>query len=102
MVKLLGYLLILALIIAIITSPSSDKFNRFAQEKAGNSVCKPYVEYQSYKIIFSVFGIGHIRECKTVNGIYNPQTGTRVGNVGFPVYGDTQTYLGLFGTFWKL
>jgi hypothetical protein len=103
MLKWTGYILIIVLIIAIITAPSEEKFTKFANSKAGSPACKPYVDYQSYKVIVTVFGIGHIRECKTTNAIYNPQTGQNVkSNVALPVYGEKQTYLGLFGTFWKL
>lgn len=101
--KWIGYILLLALIIAIFTVPSEEKFKKFAESKAGNSTCKPYVDYRSYKLIVSFFGIGHIQECKTTTGIYDPKTGRTVtSNIALPVFGEKQTYLGLFGTFWKL
>jgi hypothetical protein len=102
MLKWIGYILLLALIIAMITSPSEEKFKKFAEDNASAAVCKPYVDYQSYKVIVTVFGIGHIKECKKTTGIYDPQTGRTVGNIALPVYGEQQTYLGLFGKFWKL
>ena len=102
MLKWIGYILLIALVIAIITAPSADKFAKFANNKTDSSACKPFVDYRSYKLVISVFGIGHIKECKGTTGIYNPQTGQTVGKVAFPVYGEQQTYIGLFGTFWKL
>jgi len=102
MLKWIGYLLIAALIIAIITSPSADKFTKFANNKTDTSACEPLVDYRSYKVIVTVFGIGHIKECKGTTGINNPQTGQTMGKVALPAYGGEQTYLGLFGTFWKL
>ena len=102
MLKWISYLLIIALIIAIITAPSADKFTEFANNKMSGSACKPFVDYRSYKLIVTVFGIGHIKECKGTTGIYDPQAGKTVGNVPIRSYGDPQRYLGLFGTFWKL
>jgi hypothetical protein len=54
-------------------------------------------------VIVTVFGIGRLRECTGTKGIFDPQTGqTMNSNVALPVYGEEQTYLGLFGRFWKL
>ena len=102
MLKWIGYILLIALVIAIITAPSADKFNKFADEKAGSSSCKPFVDYRSYRLVVTVFGIGHVKECTGTTGIYDPQTGKTMGKVAFPVYGKSETYLGLFGKFWKL
>ncbi len=102
MLKWIGYILIIALIIGIITAPSSEKFTKFANGKTDSSTCKPLVDYRSFKLIVTVFGIGHIKECKGTTGIYNPQTGKTMGNIAIPSYGESQTYLGLFGKFWKL
>jgi hypothetical protein len=101
--KWVSYLLVIALIIAIITSPSIEKFKKFANNTVGDSsVCKPLVDYNSYKVVISVFGIGHIKKCTGTSGIYNPQTGKPMPGIALPVYGESETYLGLFGTFWKL
>jgi hypothetical protein len=101
MLKWIGYLLLAALIVAIFTAPSEDKFKKFAYTKVNTSVCQPYIDYSAYKVIVTVFSIGHVKEC-VKTGIYDPQTGRTVGTAYFPMYGKTQTYLGLFGTFWKL
>jgi hypothetical protein len=100
--KWIGYILIIALIIAIFTAPSAEKFNKFAEEKTAGSTCKPYVEYKNYKLLVSVFGIGYLKECKGSTRIYDPKTGKYVGNVALPNYSESQAYLGLFGRFWKL
>lgn len=100
--KWIGYLLVIALIIAIITSPSAEKFQKFANNKADSSVCKPLVDYNSYKVVISVFGIGHIKKCTGATDLYNPKTGKPMPGIALPVYGESETYLGLFGTFWKL
>ena len=103
MLKWTGYILLLALIIAMITSPSEEKFTKFAYSKADSSACKPFVDYRSYKIMVGFFGIGHIQKCKKTTSIYDPKTGqTLKNNIALPVYGETETYLGLFGIFWKL
>jgi len=102
MLKWIGYLLLLALLIAMITAPSTEKFTKFANEKINDSTCKPLVDYRAYKIAVTFFGIGHIKECKGTTGIYDPQSGKIVGKIAIPTYGESQTYLGLFGKFWKL
>ncbi len=103
MLKWIGYLLLIALIIAIITAPSTDKFIKFANDKTSGSACKPLVDYRSYKAVVTFFGIGHITECKKgTTGIYDPQTKQTVGNLAIPAYGERENYLGLFGKFWKL
>ena len=101
MFKWIGYLLVAALIIAIITAPSEENFKQFALEKTDTTNCAPYIDYKSYKVIVTVFGIGHLKECKKTS-IYNPQTGGTVGKAGIPSYGEDQAYLALFGKFWKL
>lgn len=103
MIKFLGYLFLIIIVAAIITAPSSDKFKKFAYSQADTSACKPFVDYQSYKIIFSVCGVGHYRVCRETRRILNQQTGTYMDSkAAIPVYGEQQTYLGLFGKFWKL
>lgn len=100
--KWITIILVALLIVAIITAPSQDRFQKFAAEKTKDAPCKPYVDYRQYRIVVTVFGIGHMRECKTPAALFNPATGTTVTGVQLPVYGETETYLGLFGTFWKL
>lgn len=102
MLKWIGFIIVITLIAAIVTAPSEDKFKKFASEKFDTTACKPYIEYRSYKAIANVFGLGQIKECIKTTGIYDPKTGKTVGNVAIPVYGEKQTYLGLFGKFWKL
>lgn len=103
MVKFFGYLFILLLLAAVITAPSSDKFRSFANNQVDTTTCKPFVEYEAYKILFTVCGVGHLRACKETRRIYDPKTGTYLDSKSaIPVYGEQQTYLGLFGRFWKL
>lgn len=103
MLKWIGYILIILLVVALVTAPSEEKFKKFAAGKTTSSNCNPWIDYKSYKIGFTLFGIGHIKECKGTTNIYNPQTGMTVkSNIVLPTYGESETYLGLFGKFWKL
>lgn len=99
MLKWLGIILLLALIVALITVPSQKKFEKFAEGKVNTSACKPLLIFQGYKI----FSIGYVSECGDISKIYDPKTGNYIKtNIGVPVYGKRQKYLGLFGKFWKL
>lgn len=97
--KWIGYLLLAALILATITSPSEKKFEKFITEKFEKGTCKPLVIRQSYK----VFSIYKAQECTRVGQISKLGTNEVVTiNGGIPVYGKEVKYLGLFGRFWKL
>jgi len=97
--KWIGYLLLLALLVAFVTVPSQTKFEKFVSKKVSATACKPQITHQSYKI----FSLDYVSECTSVRQIKNLQTGEYVNtNIGLPVYGAKKKYLGLFGRFWKL
>ncbi len=104
MLRWLGYLLLLVLVIAFITSPSEEKFSAFIDTEMKNAACRPYIKHQAYGLFFlKAFSISSAKECKEIKKLKSLQTGTGLKtDVGVPVYGDTHTYLGLFGRFWKL
>jgi hypothetical protein len=97
--KWVGYLLLLAILIAALTVPSQSKFEKFVNDKVNSTACKPSISHYSYKI----FSLDYVSECTSVRKIQNLQTGEFVNtNIGLPVYGTRKKYLGLFGRFWKL
>lgn len=99
MQKWSGLILLLLLIVALITTPSKTKFERFAEKNVSSLACKPLTTVDHYKL----FSICSVSECKEVKQVYNPQTGQNSNlNIGLPSYGKKQKYLGLFGKFWKL
>lgn len=104
MLKAIGYLLIAALIIAFVTSPSKKDFTAFAYSKMDTVACKPAIYHKDYKVLFlKLFTISSAKECKEMKPLHNLQTSEPLNSkVGIGVYGKEETYLGLFGKFWKL
>jgi hypothetical protein len=104
MLKWIGYLLIAAVLIAIATSPSEKKFTAFAYKNVDTAACKPFISHKEYKILFlRFFTVSTVKECKEIKKLQNLQTNQPLNsNVGIPVYGQSKTYVGLFGRFWKL
>jgi hypothetical protein len=103
MLKWIGYILIAALVLAAITSPTEKKFQNFVYNKVDTTNCKPFVQHQAFRFLsVPVFSMNYVRECKRTNTLRDLKTGQPIGILAVPVYGDMQRYLGLFGTFWKL
>lgn len=104
MLKWIGYLLIVALIAAFATSPSEKDFKKFAYAKMDTVTCKPAIYHKDYKVLFlKLFTISSAKECKEMKPLRNLQTNEPLNSkVGIGVYGKEETYLGLFGKFWKL
>ena len=98
--KWIGYILLLAIIVAIFTSPSENKFRDFIYTRMDTTICKPFVSHKSYGVgPVHFFSINTARECKRVNHIESVKI---LKNAGVAVLGKEENYLGLFGKFWKL
>lgn len=104
MLKWIGYILIAAVLVAVFTSPSEQKFTAFIGTKMDTTVCKPSIKHRSYKILFlKFFTISTAKECKEIKPLRRLETNEPANtNVGIAVYGKEESYLGLFGKFWKL
>jgi hypothetical protein len=98
--KWIGYLLIGAVLIALITSPSERKFKSFIYGQTDTAACKPVIIHKSFGIFsLRLFSIGTAIECKKISGTESIKI-LRRKNIG--VLGKQEKYLGLFGKFWKL
>jgi len=113
-------LLVIAVIIAAFTAPSDQKFADFiSKEKGGDTMtCKPMVGKTSYAKILSVklFSFHFVNYCevsKTTFGKAGIRLGgekatggdsvaVAIGRIGINKITKSESYLGLFGTFWKI
>ena len=103
MLKWIGYILLAAVVVALITAPSEKKFSKFVYNNMDTTACKPYVSHHPYKFFFvSLFSLSYAKECTEVRHLKNLQAGNTIGGIGIPVYKEPVKYLGLFGKFWKL
>ena len=103
----LGVILILLLIIAAITSPSDQKFTDFInKEKGGDSMsCKPIMgKTTEIKLLVKIASVKYVSFCETGSPLQlKDKTGnTRTLSYIIPKITSSETYLGLFGRFWKL
>jgi hypothetical protein len=103
----LGTILIILLIIAAITAPGDKKFENFiAKDKGGDTMsCKPVIGKQTQiKVLVKIATIQTVSYCESrmplnirdQNGELKPT------NLSIPKITHTETYLGLFGKFWKI
>ena len=102
----LGALLILLLIIAAITAPGEQKFSNFIKkDKGGDTMnCKPVIgKTTQIKVLAKIASVQTVSFCES-NSYRLPTTGkvTNPGQITFPKIIRTETYLGLFGKFWKI
>lgn len=103
----LGTILIILLIIAAFTSPGDKKFENFiAQDKGGDTMsCKPVINKTTeVKLIVRVASIHYVSYCSGKSQLnYKDQNGElKSTNYYIPKVTHSETYLGLFGKFWKL
>jgi len=92
----LGVILIVLLIIAAFTSPGNQKFTDFInRDKGGDTMrCKPIIgKTTEIKLLVRVASIKYVSYCEP----RSPLT----PNYIIPIT-RSETYLGLFGRFWKL
>ena len=103
----LGTILIILLIIAVITAPGDQKFTDFiSKDKGGDTMnCKPIVgKSTEIKLLVRVASIKHVNYCEPGSPMQlTDKTGNkRTLNYTIPKITSSETYLGLFGRFWKL
>ena len=103
----LGVILIVLAIIASFTSPNDKKFTEFInKDKGGDTMrCKPII-YKStdIKLLVKLASIKYVSYCESLTPlVMNDKTGNKITtNYSIPKITHTETYLGLFGRFWKL
>ena len=103
----LGTILIILLVIAAITAPGDQKFTEFINKDNGGDTmsCKPIVgKSTEIKLPVRVASIKHVNYCEPGPPMQlTDKTGNkRTLNYTIPKITSTETYLGLFGRFWKL
>jgi len=107
----LGTILIILLIIAAITAPGDKKFENFiAEEKGGNSMaCKPIIgKSTQVKLLIRICSVHSVSYCELskspLKGLRLKVAGSDSTGIGItvPKITNSETYLGLFGKFWKL
>jgi hypothetical protein len=103
----LGPLLVVLAIIASITSPSDKKFTEFInKDKGGDTMsCKPVITKSTdVKLFVRLASIKYVNYCESrTQLVINDKTGGRIPtNYSIPKVTHSETYIGLFGRFWKL
>lgn len=103
----LGTILIILLIIAAITAPGDQKFSNFINnDKGGDTMsCKPIIgKTTEIKLLIKVASIKYVSYCEPGSPLQlTDKTGNkRTLNYTIPKITSSETYLGLFGRFWKI
>jgi hypothetical protein len=103
----LGTILVVLIIIAAITAPGDQKFTNFINnDKGGDTMsCKPIIgKTTEIKLLIRVASIKYVSYCETGSPIrLTDKTGnTKTLNYTIPKITRSETYLGLFGRFWKI
>ena len=103
----LGTILIVSLIITAITAPGDQKFTDFInKEKGGDTMrCKPIINKSTeIKVLVRVASIKYVSYCEPGAPLQlADKTGNKKTlNYSIPKITSSETYLGLFGRFWKL
>ena len=103
----LGTILIILLIIAAITAPGDQKFTDFINKDMGGDTmrCKPIIgKSTEIKLLVRVASIKNVSYCEKGSPMQlTDKTGAkRTLNYTIPKITSSETYLGLFGRFWKL
>lgn len=103
----LGVILVVLLIIASITSPSDKKFTDFVDKDMGGDTmsCKPIIgKTTEIKLFVKLASIKYVSFCDgQMPLIINGKTGKKIStNYNVPKITRSETYLGLFGRFWKI
>ena len=102
-----GIILVLLLMIAAISSPSDQKFTDFInKDKGGDTMsCKPIMgKTTEIKLLVKLASVKYVSFCETGAPLrLKDKAGeTRTLSYIIPKITRTETYLGLFGRFWKL
>jgi hypothetical protein len=103
----LGIILVILLIVAAITAPRDQKFTDFInKDKGGDTMsCKPIMgKSTEIKFLARIASVKYVSFCE--NGeplrLKDKTGGIRTLNYTIPKITHSETYLGLFGRFWKL
>ncbi len=103
----LGTILIILLVIAAITAPGDQKFTEFInKDKGGDTMsCKPIIgKGTEIKFLVRIASVKYVNYCETGSPLQlTDKTGNkRALNYTIPKITSSETYLGLFGRFWKI
>src|SRR6185436_11969461 len=103
----LGTILIILLIIAAITAPGDQKFSDFINKDRGGDTmsCKPIIgKSTEIKLLIRIASVKYVSFCETGSPLRlkDKTRETRTLNYIIPKITRSETYLGLFGRFWKL
>lgn len=103
----LGTILIILLIIAAITAPGDQKFSNFiSNDKGGDTMsCKPIIgKTTEIKLLVKLASIKNVSYCESgsVLRLKGKTGGARGLSYAIPKITGSETYLGLFGRFWKI
>jgi hypothetical protein len=106
-VSWLGTILIILLIIAAITAPGDQKFTGFInKDKGGDTMsCKPIMgKSTEIKLLVRIASVKYVSFCENGSPLrLKGKTGDiRTLNYTIPKITRSESYLGLFGRFWKL
>lgn len=96
--KWIGYIITVLILLALATAPSNKKFEKHIYPSMDTTACKPLISNKSFGIFtVRLFSINTAKPCTGIRNYPSLPAGTGIG-----VYGKEETYLGLFGKFWKL
>ena len=103
----LGVILLILLIIASITYPGDNKFTEFIyKDKGGDTMsCKPIIgKTTEIKFLVKLASVKYVSYCESGSPFQlTDKSGIkRTLNYTIPKITHSETYLGLFGRFWKL
>ena len=103
----LGTILIILLVIAAITDPGDQKFSEFINKEKGSDTmsCKPIINKSTeIKLLVRVASIKYVSYCEPGSPLQlTDKNGNKKAlNLTIPKVTSNETYLGLFGRFWKL
>ena len=103
----LGVILLMILIIASVTFPGNNKFTEFInKDKGGDTMsCKPIIgKTTEIKFLVRLASVKYVSYCESGSRLQiTGKSGTkRKLNYTIPKITHSETYLGLFGRFWKL
>lgn len=103
----LGLLLVVLAIIASITSPSDKKFTEFINnDKGGDTMsCKPVITKSTdVKLFVRLASIKYVSYCNSKTPlVITGKEGEKIQTqYSIPNVTHRETYLGLFGRFWKI
>jgi hypothetical protein len=103
----IGLILVILAIVASITSPGDKKFTEFInKDKGGDTMsCKPVITKSTdVKLFVKLASIKYVSYCESGTPlVITGKEGEKIPTqYSIPKITHSETYLGLFGRFWKL